>query len=803
LAGARPFRFPESGEAPPRIVVTMRAFVPGCLLLAACAGNAPSPANVRTASSPVTGTAATTAPAAPSRDDATLELLPYGSGSISGVVVTEAGHAVAYSLRTLYDFDPATPDVVRRHALPDDTTSVVPSANGARAVVVRKDKNEIWDLATFRMVAALDTTETGNSVHISADGAQVAVSACGDAIPAPPAKGKAKPVDPEANPTCGFLVFSGRDGKRLAAFATEGDGGFGEGTFSPDGRFIVLSEMQKRLVYNASTGKLVLRRIGGRVDGSGGSELTEFMGDSLLVTRFGVVEVDDLVTGKVLAGQRYDVPGADETLFHLRIPGTTRLATMWGSGKKAFVWDWAQKRVIRTFDLGKKLEEPCYGCTLSALDANKLSVVGAPVELTLDLTTGTATSSGDASSRRTEIAFEGPGVRVERQYEDRGSACYVTAGGVRNEVSRVLCGNGEKVVGRGTLVAGSASGSVAVYDAAKKRMVLSLGPAPEERGGGLNAVVRDGILGFTSWNEDKPLWLTQGEHTPREFPKSKRGGMSMETSDLRVTSEWLDKGHMVRAEDLDGQEAFSQKLDGSNGPMLGSGARVVISKLAQDRKSYESMLCEPKKGCTPLPAGPRPVGFNGPWLASRQSAGPAHDLRNLDTGKAFTIAEEACGTVLGILPTATGAHLVCAAGAKKPPPKGAAGHGADGDEKLWVVDQDGARVRELTVPHVKLRPMSMKSLNGQLRLLGSSLVIPGGVEGGHDRYALVDVEGKRPSVDLVTTATGAIALYSDGTFERFGKSEPLLPMVRCVRGDVMSPLESCLRGREIKGGLVR
>lgn len=784
----------------------MRAFVPGCLLLAACAGNAPSPANVRTASSPVTGTAATASPAAPSRDDAALELLPYGTGSISGVVVTEGGHAVAYSLRTLYDFDPATPDVVRRHALPDDTTSVVPSANGARAAVVRKEKTEVWDLTTFRAVATLDTTETGNSVQVSADGAQIAVSACGDAIPAPPAKGKVKPVDPEANATCGFLVFSGKDGKRLAAFATESDGGFGEGTFSSDGRFIVLSGMQKRLVYNASTGKLILRRIGGRVDGSGGSELTEFMGDSLLVTRFGVVEVDDLATGKVVAGQRYDVPGADETLFHLRIPGATRLATMWGSGKKVFVWDWSQKRVVRTFDLGKKLEEPCYGCTLSALDANKLAVVGAPVELTLDLATGAVTSSGEASSRRTEIAYEGPGARVERQYEDHGSSCYVTAGGVRSEVSRVLCGNGEKVVGRGSLVAGSASGSVAVYDVAKKRTVLTLGPAPEERGGGLTAVVRDGILGFTSWNEDKPLWLTQGEHRPREFPKSKRGGMSMETSDLRVTSEWLDKGNMVRAEDLDGQEAFSQKLDGSNGPMLGSGARVVISKLATDRKSYETMLCEPKKGCSPLPAGPRPVGFNGAWLVSRQSAAQGHDLRNVDTGKAFSITEEACGMVFGLLPTAAGVHLVCGAGAKKPPPKGlagAAGAGAEVDDKVWVVDQDGARVRELTVPRAKLRPMSMKSINGQLRMLGSSLVLPGGADGGHDRYTLVDVEGKRPSVDLVATASGAIALYSDGTFERFGKSEPLLPMVRCVRGDVMSPLETCLRGREIKGGLVR
>ncbi len=775
----------------------MRALVPGCLLLVACAGNAPTPATAGPASTKAAAIAPTVN-AAPVRDDATLEMLPYGPGSVTGVVMTEGGHVVAHSLRALYDFDPATPDVVRRHALPDDTSSVVPSANGARALVVRKDKTEIWDLAAFRVAATLDTAEIDNNAHISADGAQVALSACGDAIPAPPAKGKVKPVDPEANPTCGFLVFSGKDGKRLAAFATESEGGFGDGTFSPDGRFIVLSGMQKRLVYNASTGKLVLRRIGGRVDGSGGNELTEFMGDTLLVTRFGVVEVDDLATGKVVAGQRYDVPGADETLFHLRVPGSTRLATMWGSGKKVFVWDWAQKRVVRTFDLGKKLEEPCYGCTLTAIEPNKLSVVGASVELTLDLATGAATSSGDASGRRTELAYDGPGARLERQYEDRGWSCYLTAGGARSEVSRVLCGNGERVAGHGNLLAGTSSGSVAVYDLGKKRLVLGLGPAPEERGVALSPVVRDGVLGFVSWGDEKPLWLTQSEHTPRAFPKGKRGSAT-ETSDLRVSTEWLDKGNMVRAEDLEGQEAFSQKLDGSPGPILASGARVVISKLAQDRKSYDAILCEPKKGCAPLVSGARPVALNGAWFVSHPT-GDAHELRNLDTGKTFTIPDEVCGMVVGVLPTAGGAHMVCAAGSKKAPSKIAT---VGPDDKLWVVDQDGARVRELSVPRVKLRPLSMKSLSGQLRMLGSSMVFPGGAEGGHDRYALVDVEGKRPSVDLVVTASGGVAVYSDGTFERFGKSEPLLPLLRCARGDLLAPLESCLKGREIKGGLVR
>lgn len=726
-------------------------------------------------------------------------MLPYAAGSISGVVVTEGGHVVGHSLRALYDFDPAAPDVVRQHPLPDDTTSVVPSANGTRAVVVRREKNELWDLSTFRMVAALDTNETGNSVHISPDGAQVAVSTCGDAIPTPPVKGKVKPADPEANPTCGFLVFSGKDGKRLTAFATDGDGGFGEGTFSPDGRFIVLSGMQKRLVYNASTGKLVLRRLGGRVDGSGGSELTEFMGDTLLVTRFGVVEVDDLATGKVVAGQRYDVPGADETLFHLRVPGSTRLATLWGSGKKVFVWDWAQKRVVRTFDLGKKLEEPCYGCSLAAVQPDKLSVVGASVELTLDLATGATTSSGDASSRRTEIAYDGPGARLERQYEDHGWSCYLSAGGARSEVSRVLCGSGEPATGRGNLLAGTASGSVAVYDLGKKRMVLALGPVPEERGVSLTPVVRDGVLGFVSWGDEKPLWLTHSEHTPREFLKGKRGS-STETSDLRITSEWLDKGNMVRAEDFDGQEAFSQKLDGSPGPMLASGTRVVISKLAQDRKSYDTLLCEPKKGCAPLVSGARPVALNGAWFVSHPGTGQGHDLRNLESGKTFAIPDEACGMVVGVLPTERGAHVVCSAGSKKAPPKIGV---SDADGKLWVLDQDGARVRELAVPRVKLRPLSMKSPNGQLRMLGSSLIFPGGAEGGHDRYALVDVEGKRPSVDLVVTATGGVAVYSDGTFERFGKSEPLLPLLRCARGDLLAPLETCVRGREIKGGLVR
>lgn len=776
----------------------MRAYVLGCLLLAACAGNAPAPANARVAASPASVSATPSPGSAPARDDATLEMMPYGAGAITGVVATQGGHVVAHSLRALYDFDPATPEVVRRHALPEDTVSVVPSTGGGRAVVVRKDKTEIWDLAAFRVTATLDTTEVDSNAHISADGEQVALSACGDAIPTPPAKGKAKPVDPEAAPTCGFLVFSGKDGKRLAAFATESDGGFGEGTFSADGRFIVLSGMQKRLVYNTSSGKLVLRRIGGRVDGSGGSELTEFMGDTLLVTRFGVVEVDDLATGKVVAGQRYDVPGADETLFHLRVPGSTRLATMWGSGKKVFVWDWAQKRVVRTFDLAKKLEEPCYGCTLSALDANKLSVVGAPVELTLDLTTGAATSSGEASSRRTEIAYDGPGARLERQYEDRGWSCYLTAGGARSEVSRVLCGNGERVTARGSLLAGTASGSVAVYDLGKKRMVLTLGPTPEDRSVGFMPVVRDGILGFVSWGDERALWLTQGDRTPREFIKGKRGN-STETSDLRITSEWLDKGNMVRAEDLDGQEAFSQKLDGSPGPMLGSGTRVVISKLAQDRKSYDTLLCEPKKGCSPLVSGARPVALNGAWFVSHPTTGQGHELRNLESGKTFAIPEEACGMVVGVLPAGGGAHLVCGAGGKKAPPKVM----LDVDDKLWVVDQDGARVRELTVPRVKLRPMSMKSPNGQLRLLGSSLVLPGGADGGHDRYALVDVEGKRPSVDLVVTTSGGVAVYSDGTFERFGKSEPLLPLLRCARGDVLAPLETCLRGREIKGGLVR
>ncbi len=777
--------------------MTMRAFVPGCLLLAACAGNAPSPGHARVAPSPASAGAGAAAAPAPARDDATLELLGYGAGSIAGVVLTQAGHAVAHSQRSLYDFDPAAPDVVRRHPLPDDTTSVVPSENGARAVVVRKEKTEIWDLGSFRKVATLDTTEPASSgAHISADGEQVALSSCGDEIPAPPAKGKLKPQAPEA--ACGYLIFSAKDGKRISVFATEGDG-FSEGTFSSDGRFLVASSIQKRLVYNASTGKLVLRRIGGRVDPSGGSELTEFMGDTLLVTRFGVVEVDDLNTGKVVASQRYDVPGADETLFHLHVPGTTRLVTMWGSGKKVFVWDWAQKRVVRTFDLAKKLEEPCYGCTLSALDPNKLSVVGAPVELTLDLATGTATSSGEASSRRTEIAYEGPGARVERQYDDHGWTCYLTAGGTRSEISRVLCGNGERVSGRGSLLAGAASGSVAVYDVAKKRLVLGLGPAPEERGGGFAPVVRDGILGLISWGEEKPLWLTQGEHVPREFPKGKRGN-GTETNDLRITTEWAEKGTMVRAEDLDGQEAFSHKLDGSPGPVLGSGSRVVISKMSADRKSYDTLLCEPKKGCTPLTSGGRPAALNGPWFVDHPAAGQAHELRNLDSGKRFAIPDEACGSVVAVLPTAAGAQLVCAAGSSKPKAKHA---GPEVEDKLWVVDQDGARVRELTVPRLKLRPASMKSPNSQLRMLGASLVLPGGTEGGHDRYTLVDVEGKRPSVDLVTTATGALAVYSDGTFERFGKSDPLLPLVRCVRGDLMSPLESCLRGREIKGGLVR
>ena len=41
------------------------------------------------------------------------------------------------------------------------------------------------------------------------------------------------------------------------------------------------------------------------------------------------------------------------------------------------------------------------------------------------------------------------------------------------------------------------------------------------------------------------------------------------------------------------------------------------------------------------------------------------------------------------------------------------------------------------------------------------------------------------------------------TVERFGQSPALTSLLRCARGNTLSPLETCAAGREVKGALPR
>jgi hypothetical protein len=764
-------------------------------------------------------------PQAPRGGAASLEKpreVPQGNGGVLHLLgsedaviaqqASERGYVVAVTAAGFLRFDPKVPEVVRRSLFQGPADRALISARGDRALLAFGGRVELWATDTERKIATLTTTDHGFiEMALSANGAAAAVSMCAEDMP----KGAKAPAD---ETPCGTVLVRGEDGVRVAVVPGE-VAELAFFSFSDDARYLVQTGSQKRMIYEVSTGRLALRRLGGRLEpGADIFEVFQIESDKLVMSRFGVVEYDDLRTGRVVASQHYDAAESGATFRHLRVAGLPIIATLWNEGERVSLWNYESRKLVKTVVLKSHLKEPCNSCTLSDHGDGKLSlsVQDSPI---IDAATGQVEKQGDKNPLvQSETVLVGATGLLRREYPEsatevcrymtvgtsagelQGQPTPSTAGGF--EVPPAFC-SGASMSAQALAV--SDNGALRVYDLAARKERLQFGqvhPYPDH-GGGLSTVAREGVFGLRATRAGQTLWLTQ---KPAAAPFVGELGDFMaepaQTDDYRFFAKYRT-GTEARSEiighDRVGKEVLRDAIPGYARSLMASGNRVVVkamalqvrlpdSKAGAPRKphpkvsKYVFFLCEVSAGCKPVEADESVLGIAGSHVLTSSLSESAHAIRNLDTGTKIAIDAE-CAYGLGITMTKEGLRVLCRVAFPKLVPSG----NGEPTPTFAVFDEHGRKVHVLELAEGLRRNLGYANPE-LLHMTGSRLLLP--LESGRTRYALIDVRQGLVAT-ILGDHQGALALLPDGRFERFGDSTRFDGALRCLKDDIYHPAAAC------------
>lgn len=309
-------------------------------------------------------------------------------------------------------------------AQPPHTATVVFPPNGDTFAVQRQNETqqrvwELWDTRTLtpRIDLKLDQSDIE---EFSEEGTLFLIMTCNPDLAPPTLKGE------QRDPYCTTTVRRSHDGAVVTSFAAPPydpqKGARFVSHLSPDGRYVFFMGSQEVHVYSVQTGKRVLLRKGGRIYPStaleeGGAEVFALIApDRLLLSRFGVLEVDDLKSGQVVATQRYSTV-VDDGYRHLLSPDRKVVATLSIKEKSVRLWD--MRKTVRTATLPRDIE--CTSCTFGFQPNGGIRVYEATREgktFLLDVSAeGILTAQTESTAHGPFYLFERGGFHVERNEE--------------------------------------------------------------------------------------------------------------------------------------------------------------------------------------------------------------------------------------------------------------------------------------------------------------------------------------------------------------------------------------------------
>jgi hypothetical protein len=674
------------------------------------------------------------------------------------------------------------------------------------AVVALQNSKELWSTEPLARIAILQSGSTGGELLISDKQGdaevRVALSSCFEEMPELDKSAKWTKTDDTR--VCGYKVFDGSTGALVSKIGVP-NAESGSGTLSADGKYLTFSTIEGHRVFRTDTGAFVLKRLGTDAPEEGHSEVFLIEENSLVMSRKGVVELDDLSNGKLVRSQRYPI-GPNGEIEHVIVPERKLLASLSSEANALFLWSYRATTPAKRVSLRKALRGACSDCKLETSGQHTLLIHGfddaGSFQLVFDLDTQ---SFGKRTTGEREVG-RNESIRIVRTDTDEKSVCRIET---LNEPKRnvvvpeTYC---ETPIIDKTLVIAHEDGWLSIWDTALDlvpsnvaapsvgaplpttlgREVLRYGS--EDATSSMGPRLRKGVLGFRDHTNRSMLWLTT-QPPPAEFPpfasdQTKTRASVVETSTYRYALERSFANRqttVIVAHDLTGAEVlrFPLPLSGFVQPILASEGRALVFSKPKGRPTT-AMVCEVNKGCTKLAERESfPFAFEGKYALYENGA--HHELLNIETEQS-TDLDASCGYPLGLTNIGSEVRVVCQR------------DGVDARTKrVSVIDLEGAKRSEIQLVDVNLNSATLNLFSG------TRMITPQHAE-GQGTFGLIDLE-RGLMANIRVTPEGALVVYADGRVEGFGATTEIEPAVFCMSANVLRPLSTCRRAVDAKGTL--
>jgi WD40 repeat protein len=562
--------------------------------------------------------------------------------------LTQTGHLLIATKVSILEWSPASPKTLREVPLYTETNThraVVHFSKQSPSFIVGDEAGlRLWDAATVTP-KTLVLKQPVDEIEFSRDGTRFSFELCGASL---------LDVVKTASTECEVHVHSTLDASRIARVPVPNQdpqlGIWTPSSLSPSGAYLLLMRTQEFQWLSVATGKRALLRKGGRfvpgdAIGKASRELLEFTDDTtLLFSRFGMLELDDLKTGKVLFSQRY-AASQDEDVRHVVSPDRKRVATFLQGRGQVAVWDWSTGKPAQTFALGKDVV--CNTCEVSVSNSEIIRVEGATIN------GANATISIDAKAKKvvedttpetnsfqsTFFAEDGMTVR-----ENANDFSYVV---VAPEGSSTHRGLNLSFESAGNTLVVTGKSMVRVFDR-RAQTIFQLGTEhlppsrdPSEHNGYL-PVARQAALGLRRPDKTE-IWLEQ----PSAPATSTLLANGERSKDEKPQREFVSETHRFQIEYTRKGEATLKifdvtKAERLNEPIHGylnyarthvEGAHIAM-EMRLDRGGSVLTVCSVGVGCREIPDIRNFISMKWPWiLVTREGEGAAAAGPKIPQGK--------------------------------------------------------------------------------------------------------------------------------------------------------------------------
>jgi hypothetical protein len=657
---------------------------------------------------------------------------------------------------------------------PADASRLFPSAGSTFLVTQQIKEDEetltLWDAKT--LAPKLEIAKGASRPQFSEDGSAFLYTLCGEEQ-AEKLRVLLKNPGVQDYQACEYRVHDASTGElrsKLLIPYLEDEGGPAIPTLSPNGHFVFILRHQKLEAYDVATAKRTLKREGGAIsqqsvvrgrsfavdeDGMAGEVLHAFSDDTLLLSRFGMVELSDLKTGKVLGSSRYP-SGASHVLSTDR----TQVATLFPGLYKAAIWDITTRKIARVVTWHKVR---CDTCNLESFDGENLRVREYDGESIVRFLVNAATGVVAPYSGLPPLQVTEDGFRIELSERE---ARVTASSGKKHLLPPAVAGS----VLAGGLVMLPADGATIVRRDGTL-LQLGAGAGTSER----IVIARNGELGVRDRNSDAEVFLGSQPSSAGADPLSSPFRIASDTH----TFVQEENGKVLVARDTIGNEVMRQDVRSSVREALVDGKHIVYADVGV-------MACTVGvPACQQFSSTKVALGLSWPYvlLAERNPALQNTVLLNLETGASTPVPVLEKHAPLALLVGKDGTLQVVFIGLS--------------EHRLTVRDVAG-RVLWTTPLQAKALPKSGNAWVGYIPTMarqGTKLLLENPYE--RSEYLLLDATRQGAST-VVFGERGALEIRADGSARTYGDRSSLAGLAFCESpGDkpnetLLEPLDTCV-----------